>query len=262
MFNINTKDLEQYKKNLDRVSKDAFPKAVRSTLDNMAYKTQTEYKKNIKKELTIRGGRNNIVMKSTRYERCSGTLEIDKMEADTGQQSMTYGKKTEQLRKQEFGETLIAKSKYTAKATKTSRGGSYKRTVSKERLVSRTNAKKLKDLAKYPAKGTAAQFRQVIAITHRTHQTINFIPEKETSRHKFGIFQMWDSGTVIKKDGKKHAKGKAAKLLYSFKDKTQKLHERPMLKPATDKVAPKCADIFEQEAERRIAKEISNNLRR
>ena len=46
------------------------------------------------------------------------------------------------------------------------------------------------------------------------------------------------------------------------KDKTQKLHERPMLKPATDKVAPKCADIFEQEAERRIAKEISNNLRR
>ena len=60
MFNIDTKDLEQYKKNLDKVSKDAFPKAVRSTLDNMAYRTHTEYKKNIKKELTIRGGQKAI----------------------------------------------------------------------------------------------------------------------------------------------------------------------------------------------------------
>ena len=64
---------------------------------------------------------------------------------------------------------------------------------------------------------------------------INFIPDKETSGHKFGIFQFKDTGTTVK-NGKRKIKGKAAKLLYSFKDKIQKLNPRPMLRPATDKV--------------------------
>lgn len=262
LFNIDDKDLEQYKKNLDNAGKYAFPDTCRATLTKEAFETSKEYKKNIRQELTIRGGKSNIVLNSVHYEKAQyNEKDVDKMVSYVGQQSETYGKKTEQLRIQEFGETITSKTSHIAKATKYTRGGNFKRFVPKARLMSRTNAKRIDDIAKNPVKGdTTAQFRQAIAIVHRTHKTINFIPDKETTRHKFGIFELKDSGTVIR-DGKPHAKGKSAKLLYSFKNKTQPLHARPMLKPASDKIAPKCGKYFEYEAERRLSKEMTKGLK-
>ena len=76
-----------------------------------------------------------------------------------------------------------------------------------------------------------------------------------------GIFQFKDTGTKINKKGEKVIAGKSAKLLYPFKDKAQKLKERPMLKPATDKIVPKMGEFYVDEAEKRLAKEMSKKLK-
>lgn len=263
MFEVDNNDLKKFKKNLENVNKYAYPDTVRSTLTKMAYETGEQYKKNVKNELVIRGGASNIVLKSIHYEKAQfSEKDVNKMEALVGQQNKTFGRKTEQLKQQEFGESLIAKGKHTPKATKFTRKGNFKRFVPKENLIARTNAKRIGDVAKYPVKGDVKQqFKQAIAVVHRTHKTINFIPDKETTGHKYGIFKFWDSGTIIK-HGKKHAKGKAAKLLYSFKNKVQRLHARPMLKPAADKIAPMGGKIFTQEAERKLFNEMSKGLKK
>lgn len=88
-------------------------------------------------------------MKSIGYERTNFSEKtVENLEAVTGQRAEFYGKETDQLRKQEFGETLVSKGKYTPKATKFTRGGSYKKTVPKQNLIARTNAKKIEDIAK------------------------------------------------------------------------------------------------------------------
>lgn len=263
MFNIDDKDMKQLEKNLNNVGKYALVDTVRSTLNAEAFQTMQIYKKNVKSELTIRTPKNNIVIKSIGYEKTDySEKNINNLEAITGQRANFYGKETEQLRKQEFGEPIISKTKYTPKATKTTRGGSYKKVVPKQNLIARTNAKKIEDIAQHPVKGDVEkQFRQAVAVAHTTHKTINFIPDGETSKHKFGIFQFKDTGTIKKKDGTKKIKGHSGKLLYSFKDKRQDLHKRPMLKPATEQVSAKSGEIFKNEAEKRLIKEMSKNLK-
>lgn len=264
MIEVDDKDLKRYTENLQNVAKYAYPDTVRATLTKAAYETSVLYKKNVKKDLTIRGGSKNIVLTSIHYEKAQyKEKDVNKMASYVGQQDKTYGKPTEQLRKQEIGETIHAKGKFTLKATKFTRGGSYKRFVQKENLISRTNAVHIGDIAHHPIHNDIKeQFKQAIAVAHTTHKTINFIPDGETSGHKFGIFQFKDTGTKIGKDGKKHAKGKAAKLLYSFKDKNQNLKPRPMLEPATNQVAPKIGEFYVEEAEKRLAKEMSKNLKK
>jgi hypothetical protein len=263
MIECDDKDLKQYIQNLQNAHKYAFPDTVRATLTKAAYESSLLYKKNVQKDLTIRGGKTNIVLTSIHYEKAQyKEKDIERMASYVGQQAQTYGKTTEQLRKQELGETIHAKGKFTLKATKFTRGGSYKRFVQKENLISRTNAVHIEDIAHHPIKGNVKQqFKQAIAVAHTTHKTINFIPDAKTSGNKFGIFQFKDTGTKIGKDGKKHAKGKAAKLLYSFKDKNQNLKPKPMLKLAVEEIAPRMGEFFVNEAEKRLSKEMSKNLK-
>lgn len=263
LFNIDDKDLEQYKKNLDNAGKYAFPDTCRATLTKEAFETSKEYKKNIRQELTIRGGKSNIVLNSVHYEKAQyNEKDVDKMVSYVGQQSETYGKKTEQLRIQEFGETMVARRSHITKATKYTRGGNYKKFVPKDKLIARLKAQKIEDIARNPVKNDAAkQFKQVVAVVHNTHKTINFIPDKPTKRGKFGIFQFKDTGTHRRKDGKRVINGHSGKQLYTFEGKTQPLHARPMLKPASDKIAPKCGKYFEYEAERRLSKEMTKGLK-
>lgn len=264
MISVDDKDLKKYTENLQNAAKYAYPDTVRATLSKAAYETSLIYKANVKKELTIRGGSNNIVLTSIHYEKAQyKEKDVNKMASYVGQQEKTYGKPTEQLRKQELGETLHAKGKFTLKATKFARGGSYKKFVQKENLISKVEAKHIENIAKNPIHNDIkGQFRQAIAVAHTTHKTINFIPDGETSGHKFGIFQLSDTGTKTGKDGKKHIKGKAAKLLYPFKNKNQNLKPRPMLQPATDEIAPKIGEFYVEEAEKRLIKEMSKNLKK
>lgn len=264
MIQVDDTELKKYTQNLINAAKYAYPDTVRATLSKAAYETSLIYKANVKKELTIRGGSKNIVLTSIHYEKAQyKEKDVNKMASYVGQQEKTYGKETDQLKKQELGETLHAKGKFTLKATKYSRGGSYKRLVQKEKFISRVEAQHIENIASHPIHNNIKeQFKQAVAVAHTTHKTINFIPDGETSGHKFGIFEIHDTGTKIGKDGKKHAKGKAVKLLYPFKDKNQVLKPRPMLQPATEEIAPKIGEYYVEEAEKRLIKEMSKNLKK
>lgn len=257
MLTVDNKQIKKYTKSLKNISSSAFPKAVRSTLDALAYKTSVLYKDNVHRTFTVRGGKSNIVLRSIRYQKCGKSLELSKMEAKTGQISKTSGKKTDQLRKQEFGETITSKSKYLAKPTQTARGGSYVNKVPKRNYRKNIKAQKIDGIAKNPSHGsTYTQFAQVVAVVHNTHKTTYFIPDRPTAHKKYGIFKFVDTGTHINKRGKKVINGHSAKLIYKMEYKTLKLKPRKTLEPATQETMKDFGTVFIKEADRRIDKEM------
>jgi len=257
MLAVDDKQIKNYAKSLKNISNSALPKAVRSTLDALAYRTSVAYKDNVHRTFTVRGGKSNIVLRSIRYQKCGKSLEIYKMEAKTGQIAITSGKKTDQLRKQEYGETITANSKYLAKPTQTARGGSFSKKVPIKNYKKKIKAKKIDEIAKNPShSSTYTQFAQVVAVVHNTHKTTYFIPDKPTSHKKYGIFKFVDTGTHINKRGKKVINGHSAKLLYKMEYKSLKLRPRPTLEPATKETMQNFGTIFIKEADRRIDKEM------
>lgn len=256
MFDIDNKQVKNLTKTLKRLGNEAFPKAIRSTLDATAYNTSQLYRDNVYRTFTVRG-KNNIVIRSIRYEKCSKGLDISKMESKTGQQTKTSNKKTDQLRKQELGETITAKSKYLAKPTQTARGGSFVNKVPLKNYRKRIKAKKIDEIAKNPSHGsTYTQFAQVVAVVHNTHKTTYFIPDKPTSHKKYGIFKFIDTGTHINNRGKKVINGHSASLIYKMEYKSQKLRPQKTLEPATAKAMKDFNKTFLKEAYRRIDREM------
>lgn len=250
MFNFMDEDLKRYQENLKKVSSTAFPKAVRSMLDRQSYLGYQEFKKNIKKKFVVRNAKSNIILKSLRYEKCSSSLDVDKMESRTGQSATKYGKNTNQIRKQEFGETLTSGRKHIVKPTKYARGGSYKRIVRPENLMSKIKVKRISDLVRHPAKTEFKEFRQAIGyIKHNPDKKIFFLPSGESYFGINGIFRLEDNGK------------KSAKPVYSLKGKTQTLKKVPTLEPASKKIGLQGEIIFMHEAERRIFKEMSRGLK-
>jgi len=252
MFDIDSRELTQFEKNLNEVHKYAFVDTVRATLTKEAYETSVLFKKNVASEFTIRGGKSNIVLKSIHYEKAQySEKDINKLEAHAGQQGEFYGKKTEQLRKQEFGETIVSKTKHIAKPTKFARKGSYKKLVDKEKLLAKIKVKRIGDLVEHPAKSEFKEFRQAIGyIHHNPEKTIHFLPSSESYFGINGIVELKENGD------------KSANFVYSLKDKTQPLKKRPALKPAFEQVAKKGGEIFKEEAQRRIDKAISKGLKK
>jgi len=267
MFNIDDKELKIFAKNLKNVSEKAFPLAVRSTLDNMAYRTKMKYNYNIRHKLVIRGNKEkNIVPASVGYEKCSDSLEINKMQSFAGQKAVTYGKKTEQLAIQEQGETIIAKRKHLTKATKFARGGRYRNMVSRGNYLAGMTIKRISDLTDHPASTVENQFKQAVGIVHRTieqgeNNYINFLPDNEVPGHKFGVFQLYNTGSTKDKNGRLKSNGDSVKFVYSFTDKTQHIDPKPMLKPAAEEIIKDSGNQFKKEAARRIEKELAKKLR-
>ena len=172
------------------------------------------------------------------------------MEACAGQASKTFGKTSEQFKKQEFGETIKAKGKHLVKATKYARGGNYKRLVKQENFMSKIKVSKINDLVEHPAKTEFKEFRQAIGyIKHNPDKKIYFKPSGESYFGINGIAELSNSGK------------KVAKFVYSLKDKEQPLKAQPVLKPTGEAIGAKSADIFKREAQRRIAKELSRGLK-
>lgn len=250
MIDIDTKEIKQLSKNLQAVSKTAYPKAVRSTLDRMAFLGLKEYKKNVKQKFVIRNASSNIVLKSMRYQRCSNTLDISQMAADVGQAATTYGKKTEQLKRQEFGDTIVARGKHIKKPTKSARGGSYKKTVRQENYLNQIKISKIEDLVAYPAKTEFKQFRQAIAFAIRNKNKKYHLVTDEDYRGWRGIFE-------LNGQNENHV----ATTIYSLKGKTQTLKKQETLKPMIPVIGAQVDEIFVHEAQRRITKELQKQLK-
>lgn len=243
---IDYKDLEKFTNNLKETSRSAYPLTVRSTLNAQAKQTADAYKQNVKKTFTIR---NQGYLKTIGFNQCDNTFNIDEMESVTGQRSQFFGKKIDSFKKQEFGETIKSKSKHIAKPTKFARGGQYKRLVRKANFMSAIKVSRISDLAEYPAKTEAQEFKQAVAIAKKYKKTINFLPSSESNFGINGIAQI---------NGNKK---KSVNYLYSLKDKEQKLTAKPTLKPAADKVMANADEIYIHEAKRRMEKELKKGLR-
>lgn len=252
MFSIDDKELKQYKRNLENLSKNAFPKVVRSTLDRMAFLGLKEYKKNFRKSFVVRNAKSNIIIKSMRYEKCSNTLDISKMQSFVGQAETTFGKTTDQLRKQEFGEYLVANGKHLFKPTKFARGGNYKKAVKQENLLSQIKISKIEDLVENPAKSEFKQFRQMVGYAqHNKNKKFYTILDENYAGLR----------AVIEFDGNREV-NETAKFIYSLKDKTQKLNKVSVLQPVNTTIGSQAASIFSSEMQRRITREMTKSLKK
>lgn len=251
MFSADDSNIKQYVKNLQAVSKTAYPKTVRSTLDREAFLGLKEYKKNVKSSFVVRNSSTNIILKSLRYEKCGGTLKISDMVSKTGQAETTFGKRTEQMRKQEFGEYIHSNKNHIMKPTKAARGGSYKRAVRPENLLSKINVSRISDLVSHPAKHEFKEFRQAVGYAyHHPEKPFYFLPSGESY---FGI------NGIAEIDGSRG--NKAVKFLYSIKGKSQKLDRVPVLEPVGAEVGKQGSAIFVHEAERRITRELQKGMK-
>lgn len=250
MINADIKDIKQIEKNLKKTAVDAYPKTVRATLDREAFIAHEKYKNNVHQKFVIR---NQNYLKSLRYQKCGSSLDIEKMESKTGQAAKTFGKITDGFAKQELGLPIVAKKSHIAKPLKAARGGNYKRLVGKKHYLQNiNNVKTIKDLVKHPAKTREGQFKQAVGVAHHAKKTINFLPEKS------------DRGQSIIQIQPKKSKRvrKTAKYMYSLKGRVQKLKRVPTLEPAGKAAAAKGGEIFIHEADRRLLKEMSRNLKK
>lgn len=245
MFKIEDKELKQLTKNLQNAHKYAYPDAVRGTLNAMAYQTAQAIKPKIKETFTVRS--QSFVKNTIRYENTKAK-KIEEMASCAGQADKTFGKPSEQFKRQEFGETIKSKSKHIVKPTKYARGGSYKRLVRGENLMSKIKVKRISDLVEHPAKTEFKQFRQAIGYKkHNPDEKIYFLPSGESYFGINGIAEL-------------SANGKS-KFLYSLKGKEQPLKPQPVIKPTGEAIGAKSADIYTKEAQRRIEKELARGLK-
>lgn len=278
-MNIDSKELKQWTKNLQAVAKNAYPKAVRSTLDRTAFLAQKEYKKFVKTKFIIREPQNNIILKSLHYNKCGKSLKIEEMQASVGQLSRTYGKKTEQLKIQEKGESVVAKSKHLFRPEKAARGKSKKRRVQKEYLRKNLDVKTIKDIVPNPTKFPHKEVSQAVAYMQNNKQgikKIHFLPSQESNLGIRGIAEITKGSAVAKRKRDSYFKKKtfkydpnekekqvtnAVKWIYEVRGKVQHLKPRQALEPASAMAIQKMPESFVHEAKRRIERELSKKLK-
>lgn len=242
MFKVDTKDIQNLVDTLRNISRSAYPLAVRSTLNRLAFDT----KKVASNEIIPRTftTRNTFIQKSVQYERSENTFSIGAMEARAGQVSDYLGKKTDQLDKQEHGLPVVAKGNYTFAATPAARGGSYNKPIPKRNLLNSLNVKKLNDIVENPTKETHKEIRQSKAFAITKGKKINVL--LSNSKGRKGIY------TISKN---------SVSLLYRLNDKTNRIKQRKWLEPSVNKVMKKIERIYASEAKKRIEKELSKNLK-
>lgn len=241
MFNIDTKDIKKLTDNLKKISRSAYPLAVRGTLNRLAFETSNIAKKEILPKLfTLR---NKYIQGTVGYQRCQNTFNIAAMESFAGQFAISKGKPTGQLAKQETGSPIVAKGKYTFAATPSARGGSYKKTVRKANLLASLKAQKLSDLVANPTTNPNKQAAQAQAFAVRNKKTVNVLLTNSKG-HK-GIYKI---------------SKKSVNLLYDLRNKKTSIKRTQWLKISSDKILSKVENIYMDEAAKRFEKVMSQGL--
>lgn len=242
-FKVDTKDVQKLVDALRDINRTAYPLAVRSTLNRVAFETRKlSSTETIPHTFTTR---NTFIEKSVQYERSENTFSIGSMEARAGQVSDYLGKKTDQLDKQEHGSPVVAKGNYTFAATPTARGGNYNKPIAKRNLLTALNVKKLEDIVENPTTETHKEIRQSKAFATTKGKKINVLLSNAKGRK--GIY------TISKN---------SVSLLYRLNDKTNRIKQRKWLEPSVNKVMKKAEDIYVDEAKKRIEKEFAKKLKR
>jgi len=248
MFKVDTKDIQNLTDALRDVSRSAYPLAVRSTLNKLAFETKKlASSETIPHTFTTR---NTFIEKSVQYERSENTFSIGAMQARAGQVSDYLGKRTDQLDKQEHGQPVVAKGNYTFAATPAARGGNYNKPILKRYYFPKMEIKKLDDLVKAPTQDEGLEIPQACGYSKHNNVTINVIAHSPKLK-KYGVFH-------VKPDGK----GGKASLIYALNNKVNPIKRTPWLRETAKKVGAKVNEIFIEEARKRIEKELAKKLKR
>lgn len=242
IIKIDLKDLVQLKKNLNEVSRGAYPLAVRSTLNRMAYEAAIKAKEEVlPREFTLR---NTYIQPTVRFQSCATTFNIAQMESFVGQIDKYAGKKTDQLQKQEYGLPVISKGKYTKVPTPSARSGSYAKKVAPSKLIGKLNLQKLDQLVANPTKDKTKEIKQASAFSRKHKKSFNVLLTNPKGRK--GIYQI-DSGKV--------------RLLYSFKKRITIIKRTKWLQPTAISINNNVDKYFIQEGASRIEKALANRLK-
>lgn len=245
-FKVDTKDVQKLVDALRDINRTAYPLAVRSTLNRVAFETRKlSSTETIPHTFTTR---NTFIEKSVQYERSENTFSIGSMEAIAGQVSDYLGKKTDQLDKQEHGSPVVAKGNYTFAATPAARGGNYNKPILKRYYFPKMDIKKLDDLVN-PTHEQGLEVSQACGYAKRNNKSINVVAHSK--KLKYGVYH-------IKPDGK----GGKASLIYALNNKVNPIKRTPWLRETAKKVGVKVNEIFIEEAKKRIEKELSKKLKR
>lgn len=244
MFQIDTKNIKQLVKNLERAHKDALPKTIFYTLDRMAKGTALQGKANVSKSFTLR----NKYIQGSIGNKSKRAKDINAMESYAGQFAIYKGKPTGQLEKQEYGQSILAKGKYTFAATPSARGGSYKKTIRKANMFGGLDVHNLKQIVKTPTKDPRKEIPQAIGYAFRHNKSFAIIAHSPKYL-RYGVFRITPRGQ----------RGLAS-MLYKLNDKKTNIKVTQWLKPATDKVMATAERIFVSEANKRLEKELSKGL--
>lgn len=246
MFNVDLKDIKKLTDNLKKISRSAYPLAVRGTLNRLAFETSNIAKKEILPKLfTLR---NKYIQGTVGYQRCQNTFNIAAMESFAGQFDTSKGKPTGQLAKQETGSPIVAKGKYTFAATPSARGGSYKKTVRKANLFASLKVYKLPDLVQNPTSDRHKEVPQAIAFAEKYNKTFGIIGYSPVYL-RYSIFGIRPTG-----------KAGRASMLYTLEDKKTYIKKRPWLYLSTRRAQANAHEIYQDEAINRIEKILSKGL--
>jgi hypothetical protein len=116
---INTKELELYKKRLDKMGRSDFPLAVRGALNETAFQNKTKDLKNeFNEDFTIR--RRTFLPSHSAFNRCQNTFDINKMFSEAG--VTDKDRASMNLKLQEDGGFLSDRAVPTVKTRKNNRG--------------------------------------------------------------------------------------------------------------------------------------------
>lgn len=243
MFKVDTKDIQKLTDALRDASRSAYPLAVRSTLNRVAFETKKlSSTDTIPHTFTTR---NTFIVKSVQYERSENTFSIGAMQSRAGQVSDYLGKRTDQLDKQEHGQPVIAKGNYTFAATPAARGGNYNKPIAKRNLLTALNVKKLDDIVENPTTETHKEIRQSVAFATAKGKKINVLLSSAKGRK--GIY------TISKN---------SVSLLYRLNDKTNRIKQHKWLEPSVNKVMKNIENIYTEEAKKYIEKGLAQKLKR
>lgn len=240
---IDETDLIKLTTNLRKAHRSAYPLAVRSTLDRMAYLTrETSRKHIIPNRFTIR--KKSFTRLTIGSQRCKNTFIVKKMSAQAGQFAYTKGQWSDQYQKQEMSGEEKPRKKYLFTPTKAVRAGSYAKTVRKGKYLNAIDIKKPHEFVRNVAKDKKTRGRQAIAVAYRTKMKDPFFAQSESNKQ--GVFKV---------------SGKKANLWYKMDEKNRKVKRRQWLSVATDRVLLLTDKIFKKEGERRLAKVLKRGLK-
>ena len=243
MINVDFKQVTTLRKLLEDMPRSAFPLAVRGTLNSFAYNT-ADYAKTTQLD-SMFVLRNSFIKGSVRYQNSSGSLRIPQMVSFAGQLAVYKGRPTRQLEIQEKGLPIVSSGKYSLKALKSVRSGSFSRPVRPANYMEKLGVVKLDELVNKVTPVKGKELAQAVAFATKHKKTIKVIAS--TSKKSRGVFKVTS---------------KSVQKLYSFKDKTTNIEKKEWLAQSTSTVMKQAQTIFNKEAQRQMEKEMKKRLKK